>query len=199
MYDTSTNPTTTYVEVGDCVESSVSGRFSSSNSYLKFKRRFYNTRYLRFGWTRRPPRETQQHKHKYFRTNQGHSLIEPDHQPQSAPNTQRAKIARYRPKAFKRASPGAYNPLSVTPPAKKTTDNVDKTTAAKAKTLPAVNSTQRQVTGKTSATMKIFRTSETTQLLPSSQDPIASNDSEQINCSGDQSDSRNNHLCDTSF
>ena len=87
----------------------------------------------------------------------------------------------------------------MTPPAKKTADNVDKTTAAKAKTLPAMNSTQRQVTGKSSATMKIFRTSETTQLLPSSQDPTASNDSEQINCSGDQSDSRNNHLCDTSF
>ena len=196
MYDTGTNPTTTYIEVGDCVESSVSGRFSSSNSYLKFKRRFYNTRYLRFGWTRRPPRETQQHKHKYFRTNQGHSLIEPDHQ--SAPNTQRAKIVRYRPKAFKKASPGAYNPLSVTPSAKKTADNVDKTTAAKAKTLPPMKSVQREVTSKTSATMKIFQTSETTQLLPSSQNSTTSNDSEQINCSGDQSDSRNN-FCDTSF
>jgi hypothetical protein len=51
------------------------------------------------------------------------------------------------------------------------------------------------VTAKTSSTMKVLRTSETTQLLPLSQDLTTSDDSEQFNCSGNQSDSRN----DTSF
>lgn len=199
MYNTGTNPTTTSIEVGDCIESSVSGRFSSSNSYLKFKRRFYNTRYLRFGWTRRQPRESQQRKNKYFRTDQGRSLIEPDHQPQSAAN-HHAKIVRYRPKGFKRASPDDHNPLIVAPPAKDTADKVGKTTVAKAKTLPSISSVrvEREVTAKTSSTMKVLRTSETTQLLPLSQDPTTSDDNEQINYSGNQSDFRNN-FCDTSF
>lgn len=208
MYDTGTNPTTTYIGVGDCVESSMSARFSSSGS--KSKRRFYNTRYLRFGWTRRPPRESQQHKHKYFRRNKGHSLIGNDGNPQSADNPH-AKIVRKRPKGFKRPSPGAHNPLTEESPVKKTADKTGKTTAAaKAKSLPRFLPTrvvQREVTAKTSATMKVFRTSENTtdtqQPLLSSQDKIPSSNSDQINSSENQGTpyhSKNDqNFYDTSF
>ena len=207
MYDTCNNPTTTYLEVNDSIKSSMSGRFSNSNSSSKLKHRFYNTRYLRFGWTRRPPRESQQHKHKYFRRKKGHSLIGTDDHPQSADN-QCAKIVRNRPKGFKRTSPDAHNPLTVPSPVKKTADKISKKTAAKAKSLPRyfpLKGAQRVVTFKTSSTMKVFRTSENiidTQLLLSSQDQTTSGDSDQVNCSGDQgiSDSRNDQsFSDTRF
>ena len=207
MYDACNNPTTTYLEVDDCVESSVSDRFNSSS---KFKRRFYNTRHLRFGWTNRPPRESQQqHKHKYFRRNKGHSLTRTDHHPQSADN-HRPRIVRNRPKDFKKTSSGAHNPLIVASPVKKTAGKVGKTTAAKAKTLPhyfPVKGVQREVTAKTSTTMKFLRTSENiidTQLLLSPQDQTtsSSSDSDQINYFQDEgiSDSGNDqNFCDTSF
>ena len=199
MYDTCNNPTTTYLEVNDCVESSMSGRFGN-NSSSKLKSRFYNTRHLRFGWTRRPPRESQQHKRKYFRRNKGHSLTGTDHHPQSADN-QHTKIVRNRPKGFKRPSPDV-----LASPVKKTTDKISKT--AKAKSLPRyfpIKGGQRVVTAKTSSTMNVFRTSENvvdTQLLLLSQDQTTSGDGDQINFTGDQgiSDSRNDQsLCDTHF
>lgn len=208
MYDTCNNPTTTYVEVSNCVESSTSGRFGSSNSSSKLKYRFYNTRHLRFGWTRRPPRESQQPKRKYFRRKKGHSLLETDHHPQSADN-QSAKIVTNRPKGFKKTSPGVHNPPAVASPVKKTADKIGKNTSTKAKSLPRyfpIEGGQREVTAKTSATMKVFRTSENiitdTHLLLSLQDQTTSDDSDQINCSGDQgiSDSRNDQsFSDTRF
>ena len=206
MYDTGNNPTTTYLEVGDSIGSSLSGRFGSSSSSSKHKRRFYNTRYLRFGWTRRSPRESQQNKHKkYFRRNKGISLIETSRHPQSAADNQGTKIVRSRPKAFKRTSPGSHNPLAVASPVEKTADKTGKKTAAKARTLPRYFPTkgvQRDVTTKTSATMKDFRTSKNiveTHLLLSSEDQTASGDGDQINSSGDQEITHSRNFCDTSF
>ena len=201
MYNTSNNPTTTCVEVSTRIESSSSGRFrfSKSNSRLKLKSRLYNTRYLRLGWTRRPGRESEQHKHKYFRRRKGQSLLETDQRPPSADN-QHTKIVRTRPKAFKKTSIGAHNPLSLELPLDQ--DKVSNKITGKAKSLPRlpIKDDQGVVMAKTSATMKANRTSEnstdTQLLLPL----LAYSDGHQFKHSGDQTVSRSNqNFCDTQF
>lgn len=203
MYNTGNNPTTTYVEVSNRFESSTSGRFGNSNSRSKPKSRVYNTRYLRFGWTRRPPRDSEQHKRKYFQRRKGHISLGTDHHPQSA-NNQQAKIVRNQFKGFKTPSPSTHNPLTVAQPLDQA-DKISKKTTAKARSLPRlpVKVGLSVLTTKTSTTMKDFRTSEKsvdTQplLLPQSQK--TSGDSDQINHSGDQTISRKDqNLGDTCF
>ena len=93
-------------------------------------------------------------------------------------------------------------------PVERTTDKTGEKTAAKARTLPRyfpIKGVQRDMTTKTSATMKDLRTSKRsveTHLLPSSEDQTASGDGDQINSFGDQGTTRsisNANFCDTSF
>ena len=197
MYDTCNNPTTTYVEVSNRFESSTSGRFGNNNSRSKpkIKSRVYNTRYLRFGWTRRPPSESKQKR-------KGHSLSGTDHRPQSADNQQQAKIiVRNRFKGFKRANPDT--PLTVAQPLDPAS-KIGKKTTAKTRSLPRfpIKLGQSVLTAKTSATMNIFRTSEKSVNNQVLLLPEASGDNNQTNHPGEQMIStcrKDQNLGDTCF